>query len=238
MRTRISFDRQLGGKGIVIPCVFLVLCLFCPHYATRAEAETLLFDLSDPSYRLLEDNKFNDVGVLWVAEGNAFISSGDMISKQRAGILRVMATIVFEKANTAEAYITWSDAIRFFLESQTTWEEVQTELRRTYNKLQQELQTAQPSPSFNAPNKREEEWFTVIEQLQLLAYKGPTPGLKQKQQKTQDNARPAQIRYIPRPHTGEKMSPTPPQESEEATSIHRGIEIKNNPSTVDTIENE
>lgn len=221
--------KRIWGRITIASLLTIVLWL---GLTAGISAETLLFNVPEKGSRLFQANDYNGAAGIWLAESRKMLTNGDILSKKRAGLLHVMATIAFEKQGSTEAYAAWSDAIRYFLESRTTWQEVQIELRRTFNNLQLSLQTATPSPVVNVPSKEENLWLWLIENLQLTTYNGPAPGLIQREARMQQRVEAHQQRYLPRPFGVPKASA--PTGSPQAGGLPRGLSPGGEPVAADT----
>jgi hypothetical protein len=193
------------------------------HALDNTNPDILLFDIPEKGYHMIKLGYFNDAAIAWIADARTFLVSGDVRDKQRAGILHVMATIAFEKAGNIEAYATWSDAIRYFLEGSTTWDAVQKELRRSFNSLDHDLQTsAINAPTLITPDEAETIWMEIEEQLNITGYPGPSPGLQSKQITRKPKQKAAGARYVPRPFAETQGAPQAVPETSQ-THIRRGM---------------
>ncbi len=214
---------------ITIPALFSVLFLMLTvnlHAEENRNLDSLLFDIPDKGYHMIKLGYFNDAAIAWISDARTFLVSGDVRDKQRAGILHVMATIAFEKAGNIEAYATWSDAIRYFLEGSTTWDAVQKELRRSFNSLDHDLQTAAiNAPTLITPNESETIWIEIQEQLDITGYTGPSPGLQSRQITRKPKQKAAGARYVPRPFAETQGAPQATPEASQ-THIRRGIPVE------------
>ena len=65
----------------------------------------------------------------WQALARDNQSQDDEVKKQ-AAFAAVLATLVWEKLENANAYTTWSEAIRLYLEANTNWEQERLELKQ------------------------------------------------------------------------------------------------------------
>ena len=72
---------------------------------------------------LFKDRDFIGAAESWIKKGEMILrGSKDASSFKRAALANVLATTAFERANNARVYVTWSAAVRYFLEGQTNWE--------------------------------------------------------------------------------------------------------------------
>ncbi len=227
-------QRKISQRAVIFLWLFIQFFILQPPTSPAAAPDAILFDIHEKGYQMMKLGYYNDAAIIWITDARAFMVSGDILDKQRAGILHVMATIAFEKEGNVEAYATWSDAIRYFLEGQTNWDNTQKALRRAFNALDHDLQSASVTGPAGGPaitpNAKELIWLEMEKMLHITSYPGPQPGLKSAQTTRKVNEQPKDARYVPRPFAATKRADTPVQENGEGI-IRRGIPIEQNAQT-------
>jgi hypothetical protein len=102
---------------------------------------------------------------------------------ERRGAARslVLAALAWERAGDVQAYRAWSDAIRLYLESGTTWEQERSRLKETSDNIDAALR--QMPSSSAGPNRiviatsADLLGLDLERELKLSTYNGPGPGL-------------------------------------------------------------
>jgi hypothetical protein len=188
--------------------IFMRLCIFLlalSHQSAFSEepidTDSLLFSLPGKGLDLFKKQDFNDAAIIWLNESAQMMLSDSQNTREKAGILQVMATIAFEKAGNIEAYATWSDAIRYFLEASTNWDHTQVILTRDLNAIDEGLPQVDTS-NYDAPiiaPAKDLLWLDIDSELGLSNYLGPAPGLNPSTNNEDAGIEDEEARYIPKP---------------------------------------
>lgn len=189
-------------KTLIWLCVFLLALSHQPAFSEeQSDADSLLFSLPEKGLDLFQKQDFNDAAIIWLNESAQMMLSDSQNSREKAGILQVMATIAFEKAGNIEAYATWSDAIRYFLEASTSWNHTQVILTRDLNSIDKgvpQIDTSNYDAPIVAPAK-DLLWLDIESELGLTNYLGPAPGLNPSTRSKDVDIEDEGARYIPKP---------------------------------------
>jgi hypothetical protein len=151
----------------------------------------------------------------WQALARDNQSQDDEVKKQ-AAFAAVLATLVWEKLENANAYTTWSEAIRLYLEANTNWEQERLELKQriTGNRVALQQLTSDVVLSIEP---FEQLLLDMDESYALTDYQGPRTGL----QKNDTEATLDVMQYVmptqPDPVVLPIESTTPPPVSEAQT---------------------
>ncbi|VFQ42957.1 protein of unknown function duf3131 [Desulfoluna butyratoxydans] len=194
----VTQARPHGGPNRPGPWL-LGLCLLLWAWTAAAGP------LSDPSlfedgFRHAEEEAWERAAQTWVADGETLLKrSRDQETLRRTACFNVFATIAFEKADNARAYVTWSAAVRYFLESNTSWEAQQEALRQEAHAIDTRLKaglTGSLPLSGNDPQRR---LMDMVEALGLLTYSGPKAGLQVRDVADDEPEIRVTRNYFPRP---------------------------------------
>src|SRR5690349_2378626 len=120
--------------------------------------------------------EFAEAAQIWsAAADDALKGKHDSGALKRAGLNQVLATLAYERAEDSRAYQAWADAVRYFLEAGTNWDEQRTEISRRLHQQARTLIQADVAPPRVPPF---DLILTQIDQVtQLLTYDGPKAGL-------------------------------------------------------------
>lgn len=112
----------------------------------------------------------------WQALARDNQSQDDEIKKQ-AAFAAILATLAWEQLENANAYTTWSEAIRLYLQANTTWEQERLELKQriTGNRVALQQLTSDVVLSIEP---FEQLLLDMDENYALTDYQGPRTGLQ------------------------------------------------------------
>ena len=136
----------------------------------------------------------------WVSDGEtALKKSRKKEDLQDAAFFNLLATIAFEKANNARAYVTWSAMIRYFLEGGTSWSAQQESLRLESHTLASSLKARPPGSPPMTTHDTHLRFLEMVETFHLTTYQGPARNLRVR--KIPDEAPEIHVtrHYFPRP---------------------------------------
>lgn len=189
-----------------------------------ASERIVLFPLPAKSIQYVKQESFIEAAATLKEQSRTLIANGDIEDRKNAGLVQVMVTICLERAGSVDSYAQWAEGIRYFLEAQSSWEEVQKGLRRKLTEINRELQHTPAAPLIRGPDSLEEDWLELNTLLGLTEFKGPTPGLKQPPGNAPVVIRTTEVkeRYIPRPPDTESPQKTRPVDKRTPT-IPRGL---------------
>jgi hypothetical protein len=120
----------------------------------------------------------------WLAAAEAWsdvaiaVAGTSVTAKRQSAHALVCAAIAWERGQSARAYAAWSDALRLFLESGTTWPAERARLTAAMQDLDRALRLAAPGSGQLVGTSDGE--FTTLERYQVLdvgVFDGPRPGL-------------------------------------------------------------
>lgn len=120
--------------------------------------------------------QLNEAANNWQALAKDNQSQDDEIKKQ-AAFAAVLATLAWEQLENANAYTTWSEAIRLYLQANTTWEKERLELKQriTGNRVALQQLTSDVVLSIEP---FEQLLLDMDENYALTDYQGPRTGLQ------------------------------------------------------------
>ena len=120
--------------------------------------------------------QLNEAANNWQALARDNQSQDDEIKKQ-AAFAAILATLAWEQLENANAYTTWSEAIRLYLQANTTWEQERLELKQriTGNRVALQQLTSDVVLSIEP---FEQLLLDMDENYALTDYQGPRTGLK------------------------------------------------------------
>lgn len=114
-------------KGFQRFCLMIVTGMlvlgFSPQESMGKE-DRIFFPEYKTGLALYKTGEFSQAANIWTKAGDMILRESSVpMSLKRAALANILATIAFEKDNDARAYVSWSTAIRYFLEGQTSWDE-------------------------------------------------------------------------------------------------------------------
>jgi|GEM_PF-3157736 len=120
--------------------------------------------------------QLNEAANNWQALAKDNQSQDDEIKKQ-AAFAAILATLAWEQLENANAYTTWSEAIRLYLQANTTWEKERLELKQriTGNRVALQQLTSDVVLSIEP---FEQLLLDMDESYALTDYQGPRTGLQ------------------------------------------------------------
>ncbi|WP_300670137.1 DUF3131 domain-containing protein [Desulfoluna sp.] len=183
-----------------IPLLFLCLFLLRPALSPGTTEAPWDFTLYRQGLAHFNEQKWIDAAENWMATGDRLLKkSRNKASLRKAGLAHIFATIAFEKADNAMAYTSWSTAVRYFLEGQTSWEAERTALRLYTEQVNARLKAGVTGTlPFSGKNK-EQRVLEMEETLHLSRYDSPVQGLKIPEVKPVEPQINVSRQYFPRP---------------------------------------
>ncbi|VVS92144.1 consensus disorder prediction [Desulfoluna spongiiphila] len=161
--------------------------------------------LSDPApyedgFRHAKEGAWERAAQTWVADGETILkqSRGEG-SLRKAACFNLCATIAFERADNARAYVTWSAAVRYFLEGNTSWEAEQEALRLEAHTIDTRLKAGLTGSLPLSGNDPQQRLLEMVETLGLLTYNGPPGGLRVREVVDEEPEIHVTRNYFPRP---------------------------------------
>jgi len=125
-----------------------------------------------------QSGQYLEAARLWQELSRQTTNSTDKDDKLQAAFAAVLTTIAWEKAGNSQAYSSWSDAIRLYLEAGTQWEQQREQLKKRIGDNRDALR------NFNSDtpvviNPLDQLLLMVDDEVKLADYNGPRTGLQQ-----------------------------------------------------------
>jgi Protein of unknown function (DUF3131) len=175
MTTRVQSIHHAASAHRWWLCSILLVWLACQ--GCYAGAATGPSDRAyEPGWQKYVAADYAAAGKLWSAAADDALGHGrTAASLQHAAFAHVLATIAFEQDENAEAYASWANAVRFYLEAGTSWEAAKAQMRKRVNRDAQATMLVDGA----APRIALVDQIAIeLEQtIQLLSYGGPKTGL-------------------------------------------------------------
>jgi len=152
--------------------------ILCSGLSVAAETDS--YDALRPALALFKLGNYTAAAENWLAVATDIQkrnSRHDIKALRKAGLASVAATIAFSKARDARSYESWAQAIQYYLQGQTRWEEERNKLRSQLKDITYALKVA-PVSLGKLPVSGDELLLLEFEQtLALTEFTGPRPGL-------------------------------------------------------------
>lgn len=130
-------------------------------------------DFYQTGWAFYQAGHYTEAGRLWQAQ--AHNPADDEEGKRQAALAAVLASKAWEQVGTTHAYAAWADAIRLYLEANTTWEQERLRLADQIALAKAALQQATSTPTIEPFL----QLLLAIDSKSALAdYNGPRLGLR------------------------------------------------------------
>lgn len=212
--------RQRSRRGRLRPWV---LALFLLLWAAPAAAGPL----SDPApfadgFGHARKGAWERAAQTWVADGEtALKQSREEGALRKVACFNLCATIAFERADNARAYVTWSAAVRYFLEGNTSWEAEQEAIRLEAHATDTRLKAGLTGNLPLSGNDPRQLFLEMVDTLGLVSYTGPAAGLRVREIADDEPEIHVTRNYFPRPPALAAQPPQPPAQKKSAR--HGGL---------------
>jgi hypothetical protein len=156
--------------------LFIIAALFVlPALAT---AEGIATNNYKNGWNAYQSGQYVEAARLWQELSRESNNSNQNDDKLQAAFAAVLTTIAWEKAGNSQAYSSWSDAIRLYLEAGTQWEQQREQLKKRISDNRDALR------NFNSDtpvviNPLDQLLLMVDDEVKLADYNGPRTGLQQ-----------------------------------------------------------
>ena len=156
--------------------LFIIAALFVlPALAT---AEGIATNNYKNGWNAYQSGQYVEAARLWQELSRESNNSTQNDDKLQAAFAAVLTTIAWEKAGNSQAYSSWSDAIRLYLEAGTQWEQQREQLKKRISDNRDALR------NFNSDtpvviNPLDQLLLMVDDEVKLADYNGPRTGLQQ-----------------------------------------------------------
>jgi len=144
-------------------------------------AQMLVFDRNfREGIKLHKKGYYIEAYDMFIKTGNYIAESNitDSNNLRILGLAYVCATISAESAGSAAAYKSWGEAIKYFLESGSNWEQEKQNLKYLAESIQKKLRASSIDITNVDKNSNEFVLLDLLESFSLLEYKSPRIGLK------------------------------------------------------------
>lgn len=131
---------------------------------------------AQPGWAHLRDNRPLMAADAWVRTAQEAAQRRSPAGLREAAYTHVLAAIAYERAGDARAYVSWSDAVRQYLEAGTQWEQDREALRVRWRTLERQL-TQIESSAPPALTTDEQMLIDLVKRVGILHYTGPRTGL-------------------------------------------------------------
>ena len=171
-RGRPEYTRQKSLYWLVAGLMFL-------HAASAAANPFSDMSPYDDGFAHAQKGAWENAAQTWVADGETLLKrSRGKSALQQAALFNLFATIAFENANNARAYVTWSATVRYFLEGGTSWEKQREVLRVKVHAIDASLKANITGPNTIGGTDPHRQLVEMAETLHLTTYTGPAQNLK------------------------------------------------------------
>ncbi|MBH1971930.1 hypothetical protein FK216_11090 [Moraxellaceae bacterium AER2_44_116] len=156
--------------------LFIIAALFVlPALAT---AEGIATNNYKNGWNAYQSGQYVEAARLWQELSLQANNSSDNDDKLQAAFAAVLTTIAWEKAGNSQAYSSWSDAIRLYLEAGTQWEQQREQLKKRISDNRDALRHLNSdAPVVISP--LDQLLLMVDDEVKLAEYNGPRTGLQQ-----------------------------------------------------------
>ncbi len=125
-----------------------------------------------------QSGQYVEAARLWQELSQQANNNSDNDDKLQAAFAAVLTTIAWEKAGNSQAYSSWSDAIRLYLEAGTQWEQQREQLKKRISDNRDALRHLNSdAPVVISP--LDQLLLMVDDEVKLAEYNGPRTGLQQ-----------------------------------------------------------
>jgi Protein of unknown function (DUF3131) len=185
---------------------------------------------AQPGWVHLRDNKPVLAAEAWLRAAEESTQRRTAAGLRESAYAHVLATIAYERAGDARAYVSWSDAIRQYLESGGAWEQDRESLRTRWKTLERQLAQsgATSAPSLSAD---EQMLMDLVKRVEILTYTGPRTGLVEPRNGSTDlsNITPQYMAGAGRPTSAEEIARPEPRYSVNHTDAPRPSGVAREP---------
>jgi hypothetical protein len=185
---------------------------------------------AQPGWVHLRDNKPLLAAEAWLRIAQESAQRRTPAGLRESAYAQVLATIAYERAGDARAYVSWSDAIRHYLESGGAWDQDRESLRGRWRTLERQLAQsgATSAPSLSAD---EQMLMDMVKRVEILTYTGPRTGLIEPRNGSTDlsNITPQYMAGAGRPTAAEEIASPQPRYSVSHTDAPRPSGIAREP---------
>lgn len=156
--------------------LFIIAALFVlPALAT---AEGIATNNYKNGWNAYQSGQYVEAARLWQELSRESNNSTQNDDKLQAAFAAVLTTIAWEKAGNSQAYSSWSDAIRLYLEAGTQWEQQREQLKKRISDNRDALRHLNSdAPVVISP--LDQLLLMVDDEVKLAEYNGPRTGLQQ-----------------------------------------------------------
>lgn len=156
--------------------LFIIAALFVlPALAT---AEGIATNNYKNGWNAYQSGQYVEAARLWQELSRQSNNSTQNDDKLQAAFAAVLTTIAWEKAGNSQAYSSWSDAIRLYLEAGTQWEQQREQLKKRISDNRDALRHLNSdAPVVISP--LDQLLLMVDDEVKLAEYNGPRTGLQQ-----------------------------------------------------------
>jgi hypothetical protein len=185
---------------------------------------------AQPGWVHLRDNKPVLAAEAWLRAAEESTQRRTPAGLRESAYAHVLATIAYERAGDARAYVSWSDAVRQYLESGGAWEQDRDALRTRWRALERQLaqSDATSAPSLSAD---EQMLMDMVKRVEILTYTGPRTGLVEPRNGSTDlsNITPQYMAGAGRPTSAEEITSPQPRYNVNHTDAPRPSGVAREP---------
>lgn len=159
--------------------LFVLGALFvsCLPILAMAETGSGINDYKN-GWNAYQSGQYVEAARLWQGLSQQANNNSDNDDKLQAAFAAVLTTIAWEKAGNSQAYSSWSDAIRLYLEAGTQWEQQREQLKKRISDNRDALRHLNSdAPVVISP--LDQLLLMVDDEVKLAEYNGPRTGLQQ-----------------------------------------------------------
>jgi hypothetical protein len=157
--------------------LFVVAALFVLPVLAAAETGIATNNYKN-GWNAYQSGQYVEAARLWQELSRESNNSTQNDDKLQAAFAAVLTTIAWEKAGNSQAYSSWSDAIRLYLEAGTQWEQQREQLKKRIGDNRDALRHLNSdAPVVISP--LDQLLLMVDDEVKLAEYNGPRTGLQQ-----------------------------------------------------------